>query len=267
LTLLRQVRAFATVLRWYELNNPVTIAGIAAEEGGGGRVELCDNLVDGGTTPSIGTVHVCLKKLKIPMNVIIRPRGGDFLYSELEMETMIADIKAMKAAGVHGVVIGVLLADGTIDRVGTKKLIDCARPMSVTFHRAFDVVPDPVVALDVCMELGVDRILTSGLQPSAADDLAKSTLKSLVERSAGTCQIMAGAGVTAENVAAIVRDTGVREIHASAGRITLASAMEYRPPQPIFMGAEKLNTPETEFIAKFVSADRVRAYVDVLSGL
>jgi copper homeostasis protein len=242
-------------------------SGLAAEAGGGGRVELCDNLVDGGTTPSIGTVRVCRRNLKIPVNVIIRPRGGDFLYSELEMETMIADIEAMKAAGVNGVVIGVLLADGSIDRINTQKLVDCARPMSITFHRAFDVVPDPDAALDVCMELGIDRILTSGLQASAAEDLAKSTLKRLVDKSAGRCQIMAGAGITADNVADIIQETGVREVHASAGRITLASAMKYRPPQQIFMGAEKLNTQNTEFIAKFVSEDRVRAYVDVMSGL
>lgn len=242
-------------------------SGLAAEAGGGHRVELCDNLVDGGTTPSIGMLQVLRRRLRIPIHVIVRPRGGDFLYSEDEMEVMLADIEAVKAAGADGVVIGVLNADGSIDTERTRQLIDCARPMSVTFHRAIDVTPAPLEALEACLALGVDRVLTSGLAASAAEPEARRLLRRLVAKSQGRVQIMAGAGITAENVAEIVRDTGVREVHASAGRVSRESSMVYRPARPLHMGAEKKNTAESEFVIKVVSAERVRLYVDAISGL
>jgi copper homeostasis protein len=242
-------------------------SGIAAEAGGAGRVELCDNLVDGGTTPSIGMVKVLRSKIKIPIHVLIRPRGGDFLYSDVEVETMLADIRAMKAECIDGVVIGALRLDGSIDTEITGRLVACARPLRVTFHRAFDVTADAEAALQACLELGVDGILTSGLQPAASESTARSILKMLVRKSAGRCKIMAGGGVTAANVADIVRETGVREVHASAGRLTLTSKMQYRPAQPIYMGAEKQNAPESEFVTRVVSSERVQAYVDVLRGL
>ena len=142
-------------------------SALAAQSGGAARVELCADLVEGGTTPSAGTIAVARERLQIALFVIIRPRGGDFLYAPHEYDTMLKDLSLAKQLDANGVVIGALSANGTIDRDGTRRLLDAARPLPVTFHRAFDLTRDLQEALDVLVELGVDRVLTSGGAPTA----------------------------------------------------------------------------------------------------
>ncbi|MCC7306747.1 MAG: copper homeostasis protein CutC, partial [Acidobacteria bacterium] len=142
-------------------------SAFAAEKGGADRVELCDNLVEGGTTPSAGSIEAARERLSIKLHVIVRPRGGDFLYSDIELDVMKRDILTAKDLGADGVVIGVLNADGTIDREHTRELVEIARPMSVTFHRAFDMTREPFEAMETLIDLGIDRILTSGQEPGA----------------------------------------------------------------------------------------------------
>jgi copper homeostasis protein len=139
---------------------------IAAQKGGAQRVELCDNLIEGGTTPSAGMIAMTREYRSIGLQVIIRPRGGDFCYSEIELDAMKYDIHHCKTLGVDGVVFGLLKSDGNIDYERTRELIEIARPMNVTFHRAFDMCKDPYQALEELIELGVDRILTSGQEPT-----------------------------------------------------------------------------------------------------
>src|SRR5688572_20212403 len=134
----------------------------AAQQGGAQQVELCDNLIEGGTTPSAGTIAVARQQLDIELNVMIRPRGGDFCYSELEFEVMKYDIQQARQLGANGVVIGLLNGDGSVDRERTEALVKLARPLRVTFHRAFDMSRDPQTALETLIELGLDRVLTSG---------------------------------------------------------------------------------------------------------
>jgi copper homeostasis protein len=189
-------------------------SAIAAEAGGAGRVELCDNLVEGGTTPSLGAITLARESLAIPIHVIIRPRGGDFLYADREVETMLRDVDAAREAGVAGVVIGVLQPDGAIDDTITRRLVERARPLSVTFHRAFDLARDPLEALDSLIALGVNRVLTSGQAPSAAEGVP--LIADLVRRAAGRIGVLPGGGIRAGNAAALVAATGVTEIHVRA---------------------------------------------------
>src|SRR5512142_2116911 len=148
----------------YEVCIDSVEGAIAAQQGGAQRVELCDNLVEGGTTPSLGTIRLARQRVSIGVNVIIRPRGGDFYYSSLEFEVMRQAILAAKEAGADGVVIGLLLPDGRVDADRTRALVELARPLSVTFHRAIDLCRDSAEALEDLAGIGVDRILTSGRQ-------------------------------------------------------------------------------------------------------
>jgi len=200
-------------------------AAVAAESGGAGRIELCDNLVEGGTTPSIGTVTLARDCLRIPIHVIIRPRGGDFLYTPREVETMQRDVVAARQAGVAGVVIGALLPEGTIDQETTRALIERARPLSVTFHRAFDLTRDPREALETLVGLGVDRVLTSGQAPTAPE--GEALIAALVRQAAGRIGVLPGAGIRADNAAGFVAATGVTEIHVR-GAATADSRMTWR---------------------------------------
>jgi copper homeostasis protein len=217
-----------------------SIAGVrAARDARAERVELCGNLLEGGTTPSLGTILVARKVADIKIHVMIRPRGGDFLYDEDEIDTMEADIASAKSAGVDGVVFGALTRDGRIDGDVTERLITRARPVSVTFHRAFDMTPEPLIALETLIELGVDRILTSGQEPSAyegADRIAE-----LIKASVDRLIIMPGGGITSRNVARVAAITGASEIHFTA-RVATASAMRYRRAD-MYMGGE-LRPPE-----------------------
>jgi copper homeostasis protein len=182
---------------------------LAAQEGGAGRVEFCDNLLEGGTTPSYGAIASARDKLRIQLNVIIRPRGGDFLYSDVEFEVMERDIVACNKLGVDGVVIGLLTADGDIDITRTQRLVELAAPMPVTFHRAFDVARDPFKALEDIIATGCNRILTSGQEASAPEGAA--LIGKLQEAAGERLVIMPGAGVRLNNIAQLVAETGCIE--------------------------------------------------------
>src|SRR5689334_18602967 len=184
---------------------------IAAERGGADRVELCDNLLEGGTTPSSGAIKLARRKIRIGLQVIIRPRGGDFLYSDLEIEVMAEDVQLAKTLGADGVVIGCLTATGDIDKARTRHLIELARPLNVTFHRAFDMCRDPRQALEDLIELGVDRVLTSGQESSVLEGL--DLICQLHQQAKDRIIIMPGGGLTAQNIARIVQASGVTEVH------------------------------------------------------
>lgn len=197
-------------------------SALAAEAGGAARVELCSALEVGGVTPSHATIAIARERLSIPVHVLIRPRAGDFVFDDLECEVMRRDIETCKASGCAGVVIGVLTADGEVDSPRCRALMDAARDLSVTFHRAFDFARDPLAALDAIIELGCRRLLTSG---QADDALAGAPLiRTLVERADGRITVMPGGGITARNIAAIAAATGAHEFHASA-KVRVGSRM------------------------------------------
>lgn len=198
---------------------------LAAQAAGAQRIELCDNLVEGGTTPSLGMLQVSRKSVAIDINVIIRPRGGDFCYSDLELEVMLRDILVAREAGASGVVIGLLNPDGGVDLERTRQLVAAARPMSVTFHRAFDLARNAAQALEDICSLGIERILTSGQKPTALEGVER--IASLVRQADGRVIILAGGGINETNVAEIVAQTGVTEVHFAA-RKTVASPMTFK---------------------------------------
>jgi copper homeostasis protein len=217
-----------------------SVGGVrAARTAGAARVELCANLLEGGITPSRGTIRQARTVAGIGLNVIIRPRGGDFLFDDDEFAAMEADVDAARAEKADGVVIGMLNADGTVDKERTRALISRARPLSVTFHRAFDMTPDPVAALETLVELGVDRILTSGQEASVLEGLP--LIVDLVRRAGDRVIVMPGGGITARNVERIVSAARPREMHFAAMETT-ASGMRYRRDH-VFMGGE-LRPPE-----------------------
>lgn len=201
---------------------------LEAQKGGAYRVELCAGIPEGGTTPSYGDIAVARELLtQTKLNVIIRPRGGDFLYSDLEQKIMLKDIEMCRKLGVDGVVIGCLTPDGDVDVQRNKELIDAAGEMSVTFHRAFDMCLNPFEGLEQIIELGCERILTSGQQPKAEQGI--DLLKQLVEKAANRIIIMPGSGINEDNIAKIARETGATEFHLSA-RESIKSGMQYRNP-------------------------------------
>ncbi len=183
----------------------------AAEAGGAQRIELCENLYEGGTTPSPGLIALARERVRIPVHVLVRPRGGDFIYDGDEVRVMLGDIAFAKEVGVAGIVLGALFPDGAVDDRSTRLLVEAARPLSVTFHRAFDLVRDPFEALDTLMALGVDRVLTSGGAPTAIEGL--ETLAALAWRSEGRGAIIAAGGITEHNIARVVAEAGVSEVH------------------------------------------------------
>ena len=198
---------------------------LAAQDGGAGRVEFCDNLLEGGTTPSYGAIASARAKLTIQLNVIIRPRGGDFLYSDIEFDVMERDVVACKKLGVDGMVIGLLTADGDIDVPRTQRLVELAAPMPVTFHRAFDVARDPSKALEDIIDAGCNRLLTSGQEASAPEGAA--LIAELRQAAGKRLVVMPGAGVRLNNIARLVSETGCVEYHTS-GRMPIANGMRYR---------------------------------------
>ena len=208
---------------------------IAAQEGGADRVELCAGIPEGGTTPSYGMIRNARKSINIALNVIIRPRGGDFLYSESEIEEMVCDIRVAKELGADGLVFGCLTPDGNVDIEAMKKLMDAAGDTPVTFHRAFDHTSDPLKALEDIIGLGCARILTSGCRPTALE--GASLLARLVEVAGDRLIIMPGCGVKEGNIAEIARLSGAREFHFSA-RESVESGMIFRNPE-VAMGTEE----------------------------
>ena len=214
-------------------------SALAAQDGGAQRVELCSDLLEGGLTPSFGAIQVARASLRIPIMAMIRPRGGDFLYSDREFRAMLHDVAMAKDAGVAGVVFGLLEPDGTVDEGRTRELVELARPLAVTFHRAFDMVRDPFEAIETLVGIGVDRILTSGQEASAIEGLER--IAGLVERAGDRVVVMPGGGIHARNVARVAAVPGIREIHFGGGA-PVESAMAFRNPT-VFMGGV-LRPPE-----------------------
>jgi copper homeostasis protein len=201
---------------------------LIAEKAGANRIELCDNPGEGGTTPSYGMIKTAREKTSIQLFPIIRPRGGDFLYTDEEFTIMLRDVLLCKELGCDGVVVGMLKEDGKVDLEKTSRLVEAAYPMGVTFHRAFDRVFDHRKGLEDVIRTGCERILTSGLQPTVTD--GAETLKELVDQADGRIIIMPGSGLRSTNLAEIAQQTGATEFHSSA-RKQIASAMSYQSPR------------------------------------
>ncbi len=228
-------------------------SALAAQAGGADRVELCSSLFEGGLTPSAGLLRITRERLRISIAAMIRPRGGDFCYSDDEFEVMKADLENAKELGADVVVFGILNPDGTIDAVRTAQLMKIAHPIAVTFHRAFDMARDPFEALDVLLELGVDRVLTSGQERSVVEGM--ELVAELVRRAGKHLIVMPGGGVTERNLERILRETGATEIHGSASG-SRESRMTFRNTR-IVMGGQ-LAPPE--YSQKMASEPRVRAF-------
>lgn len=235
-------------------------SSLAAERGGARRLELCDALFDGGTTPSVGMIAACRDRVSIPLFIIIRPRGGGFVYDETEVDVMRRDIVAARALGVDGVVIGALRPDGTVHAEQTRALVDVAGDLSVTFHRAFDFTPDLAAALEVLIASGVRRVLSSGGAPTAREGIPRLT--SLVRLAEGRAVIMAGGGVREENVRGIVDATGVREVHVRLTRLTRGAETTPPPPPPGLKVRKAL--PEDEAAWEETDEGRIQRFVEAL---
>lgn len=229
-------------------------SALAAEAGGAGRIELCANLIEGGTTPSAGTIALARERLGIPLFVLVRPRGGDFVHDAGEVAVMLRDVAEARRLGADGVVVGALTPDGRVDADAVRALVDAARPMDVTFHRAFDAARDHDEALDALVALGVDRVLTAGGAPSALAGAA--TLRRLVRRADGRLVVLAGGGLTAESVGPVVETSGVREVHVR-GAERVDGAMRFRRAD---VGVAKPYVPD-EFSRVVTSAARIRDVV------
>ncbi|KAJ3128198.1 hypothetical protein HK098_004944 [Nowakowskiella sp. JEL0407] len=216
-------------------------SAIISEQNGASRVELCDNLVEGGTTPSAGAIALAKKKVKIPVHVMIRPRGGDFLYSDVEFEVMKLDVETAKSLKADGVVFGILTSDGRVDIKRTKDLVEIAKPMSVTFHRAFDMTRDPFQALEDIIEIGgIQRILTSGQEPTVLE--GTELIMKLIELANDRIIILPGGGITSRNIKRILDELpGLGEIHAALPG-NQSSEMKFRNGV-VYMGVA-IKTPE-----------------------
>jgi copper homeostasis protein len=204
--------------------NSVTSA-IIAQFAGAGRLEFFTNISEGGTTPTYGQMKLLRDKIEIPVHVMLRPRGGDFLYNELEFEEMLHDLALIRQMGFAGIVFGILTADGHLDMVRNKTLVELAKPMNSTLHRAFDRTADPVKALEDAISCGFERILTSGQVSSAADGTA--LLEKLVQQAGDRIKILAGSGITPDNVLQVIAETGVNEVHSTAKTVK-APGMRYK---------------------------------------
>ncbi len=226
-------------------------SALKAQEGRADRVELCDNPADGGTTPSYGTIENVRQNVSLHVFVMIRPRGGDFHYSSYEFHAMKRDIDQCQKLSADGVVFGILTADGAIDKKRCKELIDRARPMKVTCHRAFDMTRDPFEALEDCIEVGFDRILTSGQKLKAIEGV--DLIAELIKRANGRIAIMPGSGVNENTVEEIVKKTGTKEIHFSA-TVFRESEMKFRNQNIAGMGDDE----GAEFKLRTVDPERVK---------
>ena len=234
---------------------------VEAQKGGAYRVELCAGIPEGGTTPSYGDIAMARELLnKTKLNVIIRPRGGDFLYSELEHQIMLKDIEICRKLGVDGVVIGCLTPEGDVDMQRCRELVEAAGEMDVTFHRAFDMCRDPFKAMEDIISLGCKIILTSGQQPKAEQGI--SLLKQLIKRANERIVIMPGSGVNAQNIAKIAQETGATQLHLSA-RQSIESQMIYRNPN-LKMGGT--NVVINEYEQNITSAEKVKNTLNILNS-
>jgi copper homeostasis protein len=210
-------------------------SAVAAERGGAARVELCSGLEDGGVTPSAGMIEAVRGKISIGLHVIIRPRAGDFCYTPEEFDIMRKDILAAKSRGTDGVVLGILNENGNVDLPRTRELVMLARPMNVTFHRAFDVSTDLFRALEDVCSTGANRLLTSGGEQNCIHGV--ETISKLVQLARGRIAIMAGRGINESNATSIIERTGVKEIHVGTSTYAAAPTL-YRTPR-ISMGRSR----------------------------
>ncbi len=227
---------------------------LAAELGGARRIELCASLYEGGTTPSAGLIKLVRQRTSIEIHAMIRPRGGDFCYSEDEIMVMQEDIRMAKTFGCEGVVLGILQKDGKVNIAQTKAMIDLAKPMKVTFHRAIDMTPDYEEALENIIETGCDRILTSGQKNTAMKGI--ESIKNIVNQAKGRIEIMAGSGINADNALILAR-TGVNALHLT-GKSIRDSEMVYRK-EGIAMGGLS-EVPEYEIV--YSDVEKIRAVVN-----
>lgn len=233
-------------------------SALLAAKCGADRIELCQNYTEGGTTPSFGSIRTALAHLQIPLNVMVRPRGGDFLYSSIEFEIMKQEVQQLKTMGANGVVVGFLQADGQIDLKRTQEMIDLAGDMEVTFHRAFDMCRDPMLALEQLIELGVTRILTSGAKVNVVEGM--NMLTQLIEKADQRIIVMPGCGLTPDNLSELLHRTQAMEVH-SASKTFISSRMTYVNPD-VSMGRV---TEVEEYQTISVDEDRIRAMVDILA--
>lgn len=231
-------------------------SALAAQNGGAKRVEFCDNLAEGGTTPSYGQIALAKKNLFIEVWPIIRPRGGDFLYSEIEFELMKEDIKMCKSLNCEGVVTGILKADGTIDKERCAELIELAKPMEVAFHRAFDMTNNMDQALEDLIALKIKRVLTSGGASSAI--LGAEKLAQLVKKATDRIIIMPGAGINENNIKSLINQTGATQFHASAKEF-VQSKMKFRNTET------KMGSNDDEYRYELTSEIKVKALVDCIN--
>jgi copper homeostasis protein len=233
-------------------------SALAAEQGGAHRIELCSNLLEGGVTASAGLISTVRRKLGTDLYVMVRPRGGDFCYSRDEFETMEHDVITAKRLGVNGVVFGILLQDGTIDIPRTRHLVEVARPLKTTFHRAFDMSRELQESLRALLQTGADRVLTSGGQQQVEDGIP--IISELAHAANGQISIIVGGGITESNVRRIIDSTGVREIHASV-REQVPSPMTYRN-EKVSMGFVK----GREYERTIVHSEKVRRLLDGINN-
>lgn len=229
---------------------------VAAERGGAQRVELCSDLAEGGITPSAGLIALVRRRIAIDLFVMIRPRGGDFYYSDHEREVMSEDIRQARAAGADGFILGLLDDQALVDVERTRELVELAHPLPVTFHRAIDMTPDPQAALEDVIATGARRVLTSGGAPKVTRALA--TVARMQEAARDRITIMAGGGITPTTIHAVADGTGVREFHASL-RTALPSPVRYQK-QGVDMG----EIHNREYMRYTVLEENVRALAQAL---
>ena len=228
-----------------------TDSAVAAERGGAQRVELCSDLVEGGITPSAGLIATVRQKIQIGLQVMIRPRGGDFHYSAEEFDIMRRDIRMAKQLGANGVVFGLLDPDGNLEVERTRELVELARPLNVTYHRAFDMARDLDTSLEDAIRTGADRILTSGAEAAAPD--AIPTLKRLIAAAGERIIILVGGGMKPHNARRVIAETGAKEIHAGL-RTTREGPMRYRNERLVMGTIAGLEYKRTLVLEKDVEA-------------
>ena len=233
-------------------------SALKAQEAGADRIEVCSNPGEGGTTPSYGLIEAIRQNVSLDVYVMIRPRGGDFHYSNYEFHAMKRDISQCQKLSVDGIVLGILNPDGTIDKKRCKELIEKARPLKVTCHRAFDMTRDPLESLEDCIEVGFDRILTSGGESKAIDGV--NVISSLVAAARGRIAIMPGSGINDRNVETIVSTTKVKEIHFSA--------VSYRESEMKFTNTslQSMGTTGDEYKLRTVDMDLIRRMRKMISS-